>query len=133
MSAYPKTVITFNLFLVSNESNSDVNLFSACLNACIVLLNQAGIHQKSSPYAALTISIDPSFNISTDPSPLKDTEQTLVDLVADPDLGILHMETISSASSSVNNKVINPVDVLLREDTSSKVQARVTSLLKSLF
>ena len=44
--AYPRTLLTFTLSIVSCANNSELNLMPACVNACICLLNRAGINQK---------------------------------------------------------------------------------------
>ena len=71
-TAYPKTVLTFNLTFVQNNNNQTINLFGACINACIVLLNQAGINQKQAPFAAFTLCLKETDNLSIEAGVVKD-------------------------------------------------------------
>ena len=71
--AYPKTLLTFNLNVV--QISDDSQLFPACVNCCIILLNQAGINQKQAPFAAMTLKLD----------------DNQIEIVCDQNLQILHL------------------------------------------
>jgi len=90
LSAYPRCVLTFQVFITKREAPAQ--LFSACANGLLAALNQAGIHMKTAPCAALTLGVklndmsdDESMNLEiletprTYPSPSDQT--TMLDLV----------------------------------------------------
>ena len=51
---YPKQLFTFNLTLVQDFTQGK-QVFPALMNACIALLNQAGICQREAPFCALSL------------------------------------------------------------------------------
>ena len=61
-TAHPKQVFTFQVNLVgamnSDKLHANTQHFAACVNACISLLNMAGIAQKEAPCAAMTVLYD---------------------------------------------------------------------------
>ena len=89
--SYPRTLLTFTISLVSCRDNCEANLVPACVNACICMLNRAGINQKVAPLAALTVQLNDSQPpLFTNFAP----SGTLVELVIDPDFNVLSIETI---------------------------------------
>eukprot|EP00347_Sterkiella_histriomuscorum_P015464 403356928 len=56
LNAYPKSIISFQVFVVKDETLG-VQLFSACFNGLLSVVQQAGITLKNSPVVALTIGI----------------------------------------------------------------------------
>jgi len=60
LSAFPKTLMTFTFTILQNNEGgrNELKLFSALVNAAIVLLNQAGINMRGEQYAALTLRIN---------------------------------------------------------------------------
>lgn len=56
-TAYPKQLFTFQVMVVSDQSACYAQVFPACLNSCITLLNQTGIAQKEAPCFAVTVGV----------------------------------------------------------------------------
>jgi hypothetical protein len=96
--AYPRTLLTFTLSLVSCKGNSELNLLPACLNACICLLNRAGINQKAAPFAALTLQFRGQSEVRATDF-LDDGESTMVELTTDDQCNILAMQTVHGTNA----------------------------------
>lgn len=56
LSAYPKSIFSFQIFVVKDETRG-IQLFSICFNALVMSLNQAGIALNIAPVAALTFGV----------------------------------------------------------------------------
>lgn len=118
--------------LASPDSYSygDFHLFAASLNACIVMLNLAGINQKKAMFAAVTLLIEKNgeqYSTTTDLSYVNQqnnkTNAVIIDLVSDQYLNILHLETQMSTGSEV-------IDVMAALD-EPQVQKYVTQIVKT--
>jgi len=90
--------MTFTLTFVNNSLNSDTNTFAACVNACISVLNRAGINQKHAPFAAMTLQFDNDGSVKTTDFK-RDSKSTLVDLVCDTNCNVLHLETMQGSNA----------------------------------
>ena len=85
LGAYPKCVLAFQIFIVKRDASAQ--LFAACANGLLSALNQAGIHMKIAPVAALSLGVklndmvdDDALNIEIDENPVS-LQHTIVDLV----------------------------------------------------
>lgn len=55
LAAYPKCILTLQVFITKREA--PVQLFAACANGLLAAINQAGIHMKTAPCAAVTVAV----------------------------------------------------------------------------
>ena len=119
--AYPKTVITFGISMIQNNFNDEVQIFGACVNACIILMNQAGLNQKQAPFAAFTMQLKKSGELEFENF---DEEGSLYDVVCDQDCGILHFETVKECHTNQN-----VFDVLMTDQAQSKISEHAQKII----
>jgi hypothetical protein len=127
LAAYPKCILTLQVFITKREA--PVQLFSACANGLLAALNQAGIHMKTAPCAAVTLAVrlndmadDESVNIELIECPrtysdLSDQQATALDLVVAYPRDILYLKSASpfdfTSSLLGNEKALTAFEELL--------------------
>ena len=114
-----------------------MHLFSACLNACIILVNQAGINQKQTGFAALTVFMgvlegsQGEYVVSADlryanSENAKISFGVIIDLVCDKDLNMLHLET----QSTFGDDIFDVVDALAHPQVQEQLKHMVGYQIK---
>jgi hypothetical protein len=86
--------MTFTLTVMSCSNNSELNLYSACINACISLINRSGINQKQSAFAAMTLQIRSNDEVLASNFVEGDLKSSFIEMVTDEECNVMSMETL---------------------------------------
>jgi len=130
LGSYPRTVFSFQIFLVKKENDSQI--FAACANALLAVLNQAGIKMKAAPTTALTVGVklsdmtdDEDINIEIEENPKSLSHEsssgfTLIDLVLHHHKEVLYMKTSNEAFDLTSTLLGNEKSLTLFEKLIEK-------------